>query len=102
MKTKTVTIHNWDGSKYDVEAPAPTKYIGILSHTGVFCFYSRKPKLGWDGYYVDDDSYLDDSDGRKVYAPDENCPCHDGYGLSGTVIKNGIHVAELLLKIEEV
>lgn len=103
MKTKTVTIHNWDGSEYDIEAPVKAKYLGIMSHTGVFCFYSGKPKLDADGYYCNSQYYLDDPGGISISCPhDANLPYHDGYGISGTVIKNGIHVAELLLKIEEV
>ena len=103
MKTKTVTIHNWDGSKYKVKAPVEAKYLGILSHTGCINFYARKPRLNQSGYYsADPNAKRLLENGIDHACPCENLPYHDGYGNMGTVIKKGINVAELLLKIEEV
>jgi hypothetical protein len=91
MKTKTVTIYNWDGSKYDVEAPAQAKYIGILSNLGIIRFYRRKPALN-GGYYAPSPYRI----GQSIHGvcPEKNLPCHDGYGT-------GEMPDELLLKIEE-
>lgn len=90
MKTKTVTIHNWDGSKYEVEAPVEANYLGILSHTGHICFYKKRPKLT-GGYY----NVRDVMSCLPMGCPVENLPCLDGYGKDG-------NPSELLLKIEEV
>jgi hypothetical protein len=97
MKTKTVTIYNWDGSKYDVEAPVNAKYLGIFSHIGVIFFYSRKPKLGTDGYYHG--ANIENACARCPSR--ENYPCEDGYGQDGLVLVKGVRMSELLLRIEE-
>lgn len=101
MKTRIITIENWDGSKYDVEAPANAKYLGILSHTGDIKYYTRKPKQDKDmqGYY--DMEFLIEEDINARCPRSENYPVEDGYGSSGTVVIDGIHMSELLLKIEE-
>lgn len=90
MKTKTVTIHNWDGSKYKVTAPAQAKYLSILSSIGAIRFFRKRPKL--KGAYYDDDAMI--GGWSREDCPYENRPMHDGYG------ENGLP-SELLLKIEE-
>lgn len=91
MKTKTVTIHNWDGSKYDIEVPAITRYVGIYSDSGDIACYRRKPRLDSGGYGRNEDII--------GYSPQEcpykNLPFHDGYNRDG-------NPPELILKIEEV
>lgn len=93
MKTKTVTIHNWDGSKYDVEAPEEAKYLGILSNLGTIRFYKKKPRVaertlhGRGVYYAPSQDKISDIDGA---CPPQNLPSVDG------------HRGERLFKIEEV
>ena len=84
MKTKTVTIHNWDGSKQKVNVPAHARFIEITPYSGGIYAHTKKPKLhkGWFTYK---------SEGRIVgVCPKENRPCEDGIEQS------------ILLKIEEV
>jgi hypothetical protein len=90
MKTKTVTIYNWDGSQYDVTAPAEAKYLGILHFIGSIRFFRKKPKLS--GYYYSDEHVV--GDWLQDACPAENRPMVDGYG------ENGLP-EELLLKIED-
>lgn len=96
MKTKIVTIHNWDGSKYDVEAPEKAKYIGIYCNTGHICFYGRKPRVGHMGYGDMEDiiRWPTGTCYASPTCPEDNLPMHDGYGRDGMPY-------ELILKIEE-
>lgn len=89
---KTVTIENWDGSKYNVEAPDNAKYVGILCNTGCINFYAKKPRLRY-GYYDNRLKLL--ANGIYGACREENLPKLDGYGSCGMP-------SELLLKIEEV
>ena len=99
MKTKIVTIHNWDGSKYTVEAPINAKYIGIFNCTGAIRFFSRKPKLG--GVYYSNRYQINKRDANSGYSaiqcPAKNLPFHDGYGQTEELPQ-----LELLIEIEEV
>lgn len=83
MKTKTVTIHNWDGSRQKVEAPQSAKYIEVAPYSGFIFAHARKPKKSNGTVYQEH--------GRFVgHCPDANRPYQDEISQS------------VLLKIEEV